>query len=163
MANSHPPSDQSFDPAVIKTLADLLNETHLTEIEVRFGELHVRVAKSPVPVSTVHTVSSPVVQMAPSGQAAESVLQPEISPSSIENHPGLVRSPMVGTAYRAPAPGARPFVEEGDEVKEGQPLLIIEAMKTMNSIAAPRSGRIKQILVGDAQPVEYDEPLLILE
>ncbi len=84
------------------------------------------------------------------------------SAAKAEAHPGTVRSPMVGTAYRAPAPGAAPFVEVGQEVKQGQTLLIIEAMKTMNQIVAPRAGKIVEIMVSDDQPVEYDEPLLVI-
>ena len=84
-------------------------------------------------------------------------------PSDPTSHPGLLRSPMVGTAFRSPGPGEKPFVEVGDEVREGQPLMIVEAMKTMNQIPCPTAGRIAKILVEDGQPVEYDEPLLIIE
>jgi acetyl-CoA carboxylase biotin carboxyl carrier protein len=84
-------------------------------------------------------------------------------PADAASHPGVVTSPMVGTVYRAPAPGAQPFVEPGAQVKQGQTLLIIEAMKTMNQILAPRGGRVTEILVADSQPVEYGEPLLIIE
>lgn len=148
---------KSDDSAVIRGLAELLNETGLTEIEVERNGFRVRVARNNsfsgiVPPAGAITVSAP----APSHAAASA------APAKAEAHPGTVRSPMVGTAYRAPAPGAAPFVEVGQEVKQGQTLLIIEAMKTMNQIVAPRAGKIVEIMVSDAQPVEYDEPLLVI-
>jgi len=144
---------------LIRNLALLLNETGLTEIEIEENNLRVRVART-LSVAT-HMVPSGYAPpaagaFAPSGGAA--------SPSSnLENHPGVVTSPMVGTAYRAPEPGAPTFVEVGSQVREGDTLLIVEAMKTMNQIAAPRSGTVKRILVENGQPVEYGEPLMIIE
>ncbi len=148
------------DGAVIRSLAELLNETGLTEIEVERDGFRVRVARhhavsgvvthGPVAHHLAHTPPPQAVAPAASGKTAA------------EPHPGTVRSPMVGTAYRAPAPGAAAFIEVGQEVKQGQTLLIIEAMKTMNQIAAPRSGKVLEILVADSQPVEYDEPLLVI-
>jgi len=136
---------------LIRSLANLLNETGLTEIEIEENNLRVRVARAPAVLShaLVHAAAPAVGVAAPA--------------STPENHPGVVTSPMVGTAYRAPEPGAPSFVEVGSVVREGQTLLIVEAMKTMNQIAAPRAGTVKRILVENGQPVEYGEPLMIIE
>jgi acetyl-CoA carboxylase biotin carboxyl carrier protein len=147
-----------FDANLIRSLAELLNETGLTEIEIEQNQLRVRVARN-------ITVSAAV---AATGVAHHAAPPPGITAgpapaSNLENHPGVVTSPMVGTAYRAPEPGAPNFVEVGAQVKEGQTVLIVEAMKTMNQIPAPRSGTVKRILVENGQPVEYGEPLLIIE
>ena len=141
---------------LIRSLANLLNETGLTEIEIEENNLRVRVARTltmPTSRRSVHAYGAPAagVAMAPPRH------------SSLENHPGVVTSPMVGTAYRSPEPGAPSFVEVGSVVREGQTLLIIEAMKTMNQISAPRAGTVKRILVENGQPVEYGEPLMIIE
>ena len=141
---------------VVRKLAALVDETGLTEIEIEQGGLRVRVARQ----------QATVIASAPGG-----VVMPVPSPTQLASpgiadpaqHPGAVTSPMVGTAYRAPEPGGRPFVEVGSVVEAGAPLLIIEAMKTMNQIPAPRSGTVVQILFEDAQPVEFGEPLLIIE
>jgi acetyl-CoA carboxylase biotin carboxyl carrier protein len=133
------------DAELVRTLAALLTETGLTEIEYAIGDRRIRVARAaggPVPLA---------VASAPSAAAG-----------SIE-HPGAVKAPIVGTAYLAPQPGAPPFVRLGDIIVEGQPLLIIEAMKVMNQIRAHRPGRIAQILVADAQPVEYGAVLMLIE
>jgi acetyl-CoA carboxylase biotin carboxyl carrier protein len=152
------PEREVFDREIIRELADLLNETGLSEIEIEHDGLRVRVAR---PVQVIQAgVGLPLVPLGTHAVEGESHATPS---RSAEVHPGTVRSPMVGTAYRAPAPGAQVFVEVGQEVKQGQTLLIIEAMKTMNPIPAPSSGRIKEIIVADAQPVEYDEPLMIIE
>ena len=146
------------DSAAIRALAELLNETGLTEIEVEKNGFRVRVARNHGVSAMVHAPApAPVVPQPP-------VAAPAAAPAGqkAEPHPGTVRSPMVGTAYRAPAPGASAFVEVGQEVRQGQTLLIIEAMKTMNQIAAPRAGKVIEIMVNDAQPVEYDEPLLVI-
>jgi acetyl-CoA carboxylase biotin carboxyl carrier protein len=136
------------DADLIRTLAALLTETGLTEIEYAIGDRRIRIARaSGGPGSS----SAPV---APSPAATRSL--------SVE-HPGSVTAPMVGTAYLAPQPGDPPFVRLGDSVAEGQPLLIIEAMKVMNQIRAHRPGRIAQILVADAQPVEYGAVLMLIE
>ena len=134
------------DVDLIRTLATLLTETGLTEIEYAIGDRRVRIARVP---------SGPVPAMAPLSVAP--------ARSSSVEHPGSVKAPMVGTAYLAPQPGDPPFVRLGDSVAEGQPLLIIEAMKVMNQIRAHRSGRIAQILVADAQPVEYGAVLMLIE
>jgi acetyl-CoA carboxylase biotin carboxyl carrier protein len=146
------------DRELIKELSALLDETGLTEIEIEQEGTRVRVARGAVAsaapavaVAPLHTVANPV---APSLEAAP------IDPSK---HPGLVVSPMVGTAYIAPEPGAKPFIEIGTKVKAGDTLLIVEAMKTMNQIPAPRAGTVIQILFEDGQPVEFGEPLVIIE
>jgi acetyl-CoA carboxylase biotin carboxyl carrier protein len=140
---------------VVRSLAALLNETGLGEIEIEQGGLRVRVARQHAAAAHAHpAVGVPVAGAAP--LAAAAVIDPA-------QHPGVVTSPMVGTAYRSPEPGAKPFIEVGSVVEAGATLLIIEAMKTMNQIPAPRAGTVVQILFEDAQPVEFGEPLLIIE
>jgi acetyl-CoA carboxylase biotin carboxyl carrier protein len=152
-------SDDMAKPAVdsdaIRTLAQLLDETGLTEIEFERDGMRVRVARQGFAVATSGLAPRAPAPSDPAG--AESAL---LDPAK---HPGVVASPMVGTAYRGPEPGARPYVEIGTEVRAGQTLLIVEAMKTMNQIPAPRAGRVVQILVEDAQPVEFGEPLMVIE
>jgi acetyl-CoA carboxylase biotin carboxyl carrier protein len=137
---------------VVRKLAALVDETGLTEIEIEQGGLRVRVARQQTAVP--HGVVMPVASATP--LASPGLADPA-------QHPGVVTSPMVGTAYRAAEPGGKPFVEVGSVVEAGAPLLIIEAMKTMNQIPAPRAGTVVQILFEDAQPVEFGEPLLIIE
>jgi acetyl-CoA carboxylase biotin carboxyl carrier protein len=145
------------DHDVIRELAKLLDETGLTEIEFERDGVRVRVARQAQPV--VAAVAPPrVAAVGPETLAAAGTAAGDLS-----KHPGMVPSPMVGTAYLGPEPGARPYVEVGSQVRAGQTLLIVEAMKTMNQIPAPRDGRVVQILVEDAQPVEYGEPLMIIE
>jgi acetyl-CoA carboxylase biotin carboxyl carrier protein len=139
------------DPGLIAELSKLLEANNLTEIEVQRGDQRVRVARG-------GTVGAAPVAAAPSRPAA-----PVEAPADVARHPGLVTSPMVGTAYRAPEPGAKTFVEEGSEVAAGQTILIVEAMKTMNAIPAPRAGKVTRIIVDDGQPVEFGEPLMIIE
>jgi acetyl-CoA carboxylase biotin carboxyl carrier protein len=144
------------DSALIRELATLLDETKLTEIEIERDGLRVRVARNvsiaaAMPVATGHAAAAP---------AASAAAAP---PADITKHPGVVPSPMVGTAYWASEPGAKPFVDVGSKVKIGDTLLIIEAMKTMNQIPSPRAGTVTQILVEDGQPVEFGEPLIIIE
>jgi len=145
----------SIDHDLIRELAKLLDETGLTEIEIERAGLRVRVGRGTVaapaaaPVATVHAPHAVPAPMAP--------------PTDPSKHPGAVNSPMVGTAYRGPEPGAPPFVDIGSKVVAGETLLIIEAMKTMNQIPAPRSGTVTQILIEDGQPVEFGEPLVIIE
>lgn len=146
MAKSKKSRDQ-----LIRELSALLDETGLTEIEVEDDELRVRVVRS----ATV-AASTTVV-------AAADLPTDEPAAAEAVTHPGLVVSPMVGTVYLAAEPGAEPFVKAGAKVEEGQTLMIIEAMKVMNPIPAPRGGTIKEILVSDSQPVEFDEPLVIIE
>jgi acetyl-CoA carboxylase biotin carboxyl carrier protein len=144
---------------LIRELAKLLDETNLTEIEVEREGLRVRVARQITthvlaPGGAAHIPSIPSIAPAPA------ILTDAIDPAK---HPGAVTSPMVGTAYRGAAPGAAPFVDLGSKVVVGETLLIIEAMKTMNQIPAPRSGTVTQILIEDGQPVEFGEPLVIIE
>jgi len=139
---------------VVRKLAALVDETGLTEIEIEQGGLRVRVARQQATVIASTGVAMPVP--GPTPLASPGMADPA-------QHPGVVTSPMVGTAYRAAEPGGRPFVEVGSVVEAGAPLLIIEAMKTMNQIPAPRAGTVVQILFEDAQPVEFGEPLLIIE
>lgn len=150
-----PSKKPGVDEELIRELARLLTETNLTEIEIEREDLRVRVARNAVQVqATVPFATGPSdVRAGAAAAAAE-------SPAS---HPGAVPSPMVGTAYRGPDPDAKPFVEIGDKVRVGQTLLIVEAMKTMNQIPAPKAGTVKQIFVNDGQPVEYGEPLMIIE
>ena len=150
-----PAQKKSASEDLIRSLAELLNETGLSEIEIEENNLRIRVAR---------TLTMPAHFVPPSfAPPAQGGLSPSNSVSTLENHPGVVTSPMVGTAYRAPEPGAPFFVDVGSVVREGETLLIVEAMKTMNQIAAPRAGTVKRILVENGQPVEYGEPLMIIE
>ncbi|UGY14082.1 acetyl-CoA carboxylase biotin carboxyl carrier protein [Bradyrhizobium septentrionale] len=148
---------KSDDSALIRELALLLAETNLTEIEIERAGLRVRVARNisiaaSVPAA-MNAVAAPAAMSVPVAAAA----------TDLAKHPGAVPSPMVGTAYWAPEPGAKPFIEVGTKVSAGQTLLIIEAMKTMNQIPSPRAGTVTQILIEDGQPVEFGEPLVIIE
>jgi acetyl-CoA carboxylase biotin carboxyl carrier protein len=149
----------SFDHELIRELARLLDETGLNEIEIEQEGLRVRVRRQPPRVSAP-AAAQPHVPPPPVAAPLPAALDVPFDPMK---HPGLVTSPMVGVAYFAPEPGARPFVDVGSVVKAGDTLLIIEAMKTMNQIPAPRAGTVKQILIEDGQPVEFDEPLMIIE
>ncbi|MEZ5822173.1 MAG: acetyl-CoA carboxylase biotin carboxyl carrier protein [Bradyrhizobium sp.] len=154
-------SSKSDDSALIRELALLLDETSLTEIEIERAGLRVRVARNVSVAASVPAAYMPPAAMAPAPVAAAiATASPSADPTK---HPGVVPSPMVGTAYWSPEPGAKPFVEVGSKVSAGQTLLIIEAMKTMNQIPSPRAGTVTQILVEDGQPVEFGEPLMIIE
>ncbi|ODR98859.1 acetyl-CoA carboxylase biotin carboxyl carrier protein subunit [Methyloceanibacter methanicus] len=146
----------SLDTDLIRELATLLDETGLTEIEIELDGRRFRVARS-VNVTAAPVAAAPVSAPEPS--------EPKRAAASEEAgaHPDAVTSPMVGTAYRSPEPGATAFVEVGSSVTAGQTLLIIEAMKTMNHIPSPRAGKVTAILVEDGQPVEYGEPLIVIE
>lgn len=150
----------SEDLALIRELALLLDETSLTEIEIERAGLRLRVARN---ISVAATMPLPVAAAPAAMTAAASAAATATAASDLSKHPGAVTSPMVGTAYWAPEPGAKPFIEVGTKVSVGQTLLIIEAMKTMNQIPSPRAGTVTQILVEDGQPVEYGEPLVIIE
>ena len=150
------PGDKSGDSALIRELAMLLDETNLTEIEIERAGLRVRVARN------ISIAASMPANYAPAAGAPMAAAGPA-PVADITTHPGVVPSPMVGTVYWASEPGAKPFVEVGTKVTVGQTLLIIEAMKTMNQIPAPRAGTVTQILVEDGVPVEYGEPLVIIE
>ena len=157
MASKKPAIDQGL----IRDLAELLTETDLSEIEVEQDELRIRISRtSSVQPVQVHAP----VAAAPAPAPIAAAPAPVENASDAGSPPaGNVPSPMVGTAYHAPAPGADPFVKVGDAVKEGQTVIIIEAMKTMNQIPAPHSGTVKAILVNDGQPVEFGEQLLLIE
>jgi acetyl-CoA carboxylase biotin carboxyl carrier protein len=146
---------KSDDNELIRELAALLDETNLTEIEIERAGLRLRVARNV-------TVAAAMPPAALSASAAMPVVAVAAG-ADLSKHPGVVPSPMVGTAYWAPEPGAKPFVEVGAKVTVGQTLIIIEAMKTMNQIPSPRAGTVTQILIEDGQPVEYGEPLVIIE
>ena len=146
-------ANPTVDCNQIRELAKLLEETGLAEVEITEGDRSIRVVRNGVITATA----------APVGTATPSAVAAPALPASDEPHPGAVTSPMVGTIYLAASPGAEPFVKAGSQVAEGDTLLIVEAMKVMNPIPAPRAGTVKSILVDDGQPVEFDEPLLILE
>lgn len=158
MKNSKTP----IDTDVIREIANLLSGSDLTEIEVEADNLRIRVARTPAPVTVA--AAAPVA-VAPAAAPLATVAAVALEPTSADfsKHPGVVTSPMVGTAYRSPEPGAPSFVEVGTQVREGQTLLIVEAMKTMNAIPAPRAGTVTRILVENGRPVEYGEPLLVIE
>jgi len=157
MADPKAPAADPIDARLVRRLAAILNDTGLTEIEVERGDLRIKVARSPgiVAPPAVYAAPSAPSQATPSPAATRATQESEIDGE-------LVKSPMVGTVYLQPEPGATPFVRVGDIVAEGQTLLIIEAMKTMNPIPAPKAGRLVEILVADAQPVEFGEPLAVI-
>lgn len=145
----------------IKDLAELLGETGLTEIEIETGDMRIKVARQGTAVSAVVPAAAPMA--APAAAAEAALTSDNVSDTPPADHPGGVKSPMVGTAYLAPEPGASNFVKVGDTVNEGQTILIVEAMKTMNPIGAPKSGKVTQIFISNEQPVEFDEVLMIIE
>ncbi len=156
MAKQKPGQEFAVDHELIRELAGLLDETGLTEIEIERSGQRVRVARG-----------GAITQVTAAGPAVPQLPPPTI-PSATNyadpgKHPGVVTSPMVGTAYVGASPGAKPFVDVGSKVVAGETLLIIEAMKTMNQIPAPRAGTVTKILIEDAQPVEFGEPLMIIE
>jgi len=152
MSQTDNPGDP-LEAKMIRDLAAILSETGLSEIEIEKAGLRVRVVRQIQVAAAMH---APIAHGAPAGV-------PPAKSSDVSSHPGLVASPMVGTAYVAPSPGSAPFVKIGDMVTEGQTLLIIEAMKTMNQIPAPRGGTVTQILFENGHPVEYGAPLMIVE
>jgi acetyl-CoA carboxylase biotin carboxyl carrier protein len=148
-----------IDQALIRDLANILNDTDLSEIEVEQDDIRIRVSRAApqmmaMPQMAYQQYAAP---------AAATAAVPVVSAEPARNIANTLTAPMVGTVYLAPAPGSRPFVEVGSLVKEGQTLLIIEAMKTMNQIPAPRSGKVVEIIVEDGRPVEYGEPLVVIE
>ncbi len=148
-----------IDKGLIRDLANILNDTDLTEIEVEQEDLRIRVSRA----SATQYVQAPLAQ-APAFAPAATVAAPAAAPApAAQDNKNAVTAPMVGTVYLAPAPGSRPYVEVGSTVKEGQTILIIEAMKTMNQIPSPRAGKVTDILVNDSQPVEYGQPLVVIE
>ncbi|WP_420469730.1 acetyl-CoA carboxylase biotin carboxyl carrier protein [Brevundimonas sp. FT23042] len=158
-------NEADIDATLVRQLADILNDTDLTEIEVEKGELRIRVAREiTVSAAPVAYAAAPApVAAAPVAAAAAPAAMPSDPATLVARSGEEVKSPMVGTAYLQASPEAPKFVQPGDKVKKGQTLLIVEAMKTMNPIQAPRDGVVAEVLVGDAQPVEFGEPLVLLE
>jgi acetyl-CoA carboxylase biotin carboxyl carrier protein len=150
-----------IDPELVREMAQLINETDLTEIEVQKGDLRIRVARTITATVMAPVAAAPAFAAAPAAVAAPAAAPADAKAAAA--HPGTVNSPMVGTAYRRPSPEAKPFIEVGQEVKAGERVLLVEAMKTFNDIVAPRAGKVIAILVEDGQPVEYGEPLLVIE
>jgi len=150
----------SFDPEALRLLAELINATGLSEIELAEGDRKLRLARTLTPVSM--PVMAPAAMPAAAPVAAALPAEPAAKADPAK-HPGAVKSPMVGVAYLSAEPGAAPYVTVGQSVEAGATLLLIEAMKTFNQIKAPRAGTVKQILVSSGAPVEFDEPLLIIE
>jgi len=169
--------DAGFDVQLVRDLAQVLDSANLTDIKIDLGEVRIRVSRHAAPTSIVQGFAAPPpaaenvnvgagsVVAAPSATVNASVVAAPSATvnASVVDTSNAVTSPMVGTAYLAPAPGARPFVEIGQKVAEGETLLIVEAMKTMNPITAPHSGTVRAVLISDAQPVEFGEPLIIIE
>ena len=154
----------AIDSDLVRTLATLLSESDLAEMEIEKGDLriklvrHTAVSYAPLPAPAM---AAPVVVSAPS--AAPAAYQAPAAADAPADHPGAVKSPMVGTVYRRASPEAKPFVEVGSTVKAGEKILLVEAMKTFNEIVAPRAGTVSSVLVDDGQPVEYGQPLLVIE
>jgi acetyl-CoA carboxylase biotin carboxyl carrier protein len=147
------------DPALVRELAKMLTDNELTEIEVQDGERRIKVSREPAPVLGAAPAPAAVAPAltAPPMHGKEDIGEPA---EEVAGH--TVKSPMVGTAFLSPEPGTKPFIEVGDAVKAGDTLLIVEAMKVMNPITAPEGGVVKKIMVADAQPVEFDQPLVII-
>ncbi|PPD15187.1 MAG: acetyl-CoA carboxylase, biotin carboxyl carrier protein [Methylobacterium sp.] len=161
---SSPSKELPIDPTLVREIAALISETDLTEIEVEKGDLRIRVARQvtvqAAPVQQIVTAPAAMAS-APAAPMAVPAAAPAVN--DLSAHPGAVRSPMVGTAYRRPSPGATPFIEIGTVVKAGEKILLVEAMKTFNEIVAPRAGTVTHILIEDGQPVEYGEALVVIE
>jgi len=171
MSNPKAPADPveapSIDARLVRKLADILKDTGLTEIEVEHAGLKIRVAReltvSAAPTNYVQAPQAYAPQVSAPAPVAEAPAAPAPAAAPSRAAGDVVKSPMVGTVYMSPQPGADPFIKVGDTVTSGQTLLIVEAMKTMNPIAAPKAGKVVEILVGDAQPVEFGEPLVVIE
>ncbi|WP_421398255.1 acetyl-CoA carboxylase biotin carboxyl carrier protein [Agrobacterium fabrum] len=154
---------QGIDKELIRELANILNDTDLSEIEVEQEDLRIRVSRAAPPTTVYAAAPTGYAAPAPAAAAVAAPAAPAVAAAPARNPANTVTSPMVGTVYLSPAPGARPFVEVGATVKEGQTILIVEAMKTMNQIPAPKSGKVVEIIVNDSQPVEYGEALVVIE
>jgi acetyl-CoA carboxylase biotin carboxyl carrier protein len=148
-----------IDAALVRELAELLDATRLTEIEVQDGDRRIRVART----VTMSAAPAAVAPAAPAAPVATASAAPAPALAAPGDHPGTVKSPMVGTAYMAAEPGAAPFVSVGRQVVAGDTILIVEAMKVMNPILAPRAGKVSQVFVENGQPVEFDQPLIVIE
>ena len=159
MADSKEQQAMRVDTALIKELAELLSANELTEIEVEDGDRKIRVKRDAAPVMAYAPAPAMAAAPAPAAPAAAPVADAAPAAAPVD----AVKSPMVGTAYLSSEPGAKPFIAVGASVKQGDTLLIIEAMKVMNPIQAPKAGKVTQILVGDSQPVEFDQPLVVIE
>ena len=157
--NSEPTSK---DLKFVKELMVLLEESTLTEIDFQKGDLGISLSKVNPASAVQHVMSAPAAMAAPAAAAPSQPVATKESPADAAAHPGAVKSPMVGTAYTRPSPDADTFVNVGDKVKEGDTIMLIEAMKTFNPIVAPKSGKIEQVLVDDASPVEFGEALFII-
>lgn len=160
-------SRPQIDSKLVRELADILNDTELTEIEVERGELRIRVAREVHAAPMQYAAAPQAPAAAPQPAPASAPSSPPETPASSgaadpKSHPGAVTSPMVGTVYVRPSPDAEQFKKPGDSVKEGDTILLVEAMKTFNPITAPKSGKLLELLVDDAQPVEYGEALFII-
>lgn len=153
-------SKLDIDKKAIRELAEIMNETGLGEIEIETDDHRLRVSMSASVAASAPLVHAAVT--APAAMASAAVAEPP-APADASSHPGAVKSPMVGTAYMSPEPTAPAFIQVGDTISEGQTLLIVEAMKTMNPIAAPKGGKVLEILVSDKEPVEFGQPLVIVE
>ncbi len=155
-------SGMQVDTALVRELAELLDSNQLTEIEVKDGDRSIRVVRTAAAVSAGY---APAPNWGPAPAAAPAATAPAAAaaPDDWRTHPGVVKSPIVGTAYLTPEPGGAPYVSEGQTVAVGDTLLIIEAMKVMNPIVAPRAGKVVRVLIRGEQPVEYDEPLVVIE
>ena len=152
------PREESLDARLVRELANVLNQTGLTEIEVERADIKIRVAKTLTAAPAPMTIAAPVAA-APAAVEAPTAAAPS---AAVRSAGDTIKSPMVGTVYLQAQPGAPPFVKVGDRVTQGQTLLLIEAMKTMNPIGAPTAGVVLELLVGDSQPVEYGEPLAVI-
>jgi acetyl-CoA carboxylase biotin carboxyl carrier protein len=154
-------SAESIDPKLVRKLADILTDTGLTEIEVEHGALKIRVARQVTMAAGPVTYAAPIAASAPTAPEPSTTAPPPPAPAASRGN--AVKSPMVGTAYLRPSPDAETFVKVGDRVTAGQTLLIVEAMKTMNPIPAPAAGVVLELLITDGQPVEFGEPLVVIE
>ncbi len=148
-----PKQKNEFDSKLVRKIAEIMSETGLTEVELKQGDQQLRVSR----------LAGPAAPVAVASAAPPASQEPAPAAEPAEEHPGTVYSPMVGTAYLSPQPDDDPFVKVGERVEEGQTLMIIEAMKVMNPIPSPRAGTVKAILISDAQPVEFGDPLAIIE
>jgi len=157
MADQSQGKAMQVDPELVRQLAVLLDDTNLTEIEIQDGERRIRVARN------IPAAAAPAYAPAPAAAPAPAPAAAPVAPEAAADHPGTVKSPMVGTVYLSAEPGAKNFASVGDKVSAGQTLLIVEAMKVMNAIPAPRAGTVKAVMVQNGQPVEYDQPLIVVE
>jgi len=163
MASSPKAPADPIDARLVRKLADILTDTGLSEIEVEHGGLRIRVAKTLTAAPLQFAAAAPVQIAAPAAAPAQPAPATPTEAAAPARAGELVKSPMVGTVYLQPQPGSDPFIKVGDAVAAGQTMMIVEAMKTMNPIPAPKGGRVVEILVEDAQPVEFGEPLVVIE